>query len=309
MMILITINCIGADINEGSSSLITPLCAAAATNRLPIAELLIERGCDITKLTDGRPMYTTVTPLHYAILSRNVQMIKLLLDSGHDPNYPSNYRLYPLIEAIECNCPAIVDVLLKCERCKVNNLGNTSVHCRWGYPPLYQALFRYRRYPIAEMLLNTSKCLLEYNCDSYLSILLCRAFDPNTRCVRVASMLLAAGCDISCTDRFGGAPFETLLNANSSIFQIEPMENLINVLIDSGVYPKLADVEKIRTFVAGEKDARYCDHLVMLCKTPKSLMEQCRNFLRKSFSPYPNDVLKQLILPIQMINFLTLSYT
>ena len=54
-----------------------------------------------------------MTPLQLAIVNNNTEIAGILLQHGHDPNFPSKDCDIPLIEAIKYNRPAIGETLCK----------------------------------------------------------------------------------------------------------------------------------------------------------------------------------------------------
>ena len=297
----------GADINKGSSHVVTPLVAAAATNQLQSCRWLIESGCDMRKLADERPFYTITTPLHFAILHKNVQLAKLLIDNGHDTNYPSNNHNYPLVEAIRCNVPGIVQLIVNERSTDVNNCGRlfggyTSV------PPLHECLFNYRRFEIAEILLATKRCHLTYSGRSYISIMMHKALDPTLiRKLKFLQLVLEAGGDMVNTDNHGNKPFATLIDANDSIFNIAELRSTMELLVRAGIRPSVKDVMDMTKHVKSQEETYFLQQLQEIAETPSTLQENCRTFVRQFFGAYPNDKIKSLPLPEAMINYLTLK--
>ncbi len=295
----------GADIDQGDDDLVTPLCGATAANSLPVVNLLLNKGCDISKLADYRPLQYITTPLQYAILNNNVPIVKLLLQAGHDPNFPSNHCKFPLIEAIALNCPEIVKLFLNCTQCKVNYINSTlgiSVS-----PPLHQALFTYRRYDIAKILLDSKRCSLTYHDGSYLSMLMYKAFDRTFMKLKMAKMLLEAGCDMECHDRKGQLPFTTLIQGNDYIFNITSMMQLMKLMVNHGVWPSIEEVEYLRHYIQCEDEANFVTSLQQLTSKPRTLQEFCRKFFRERFGIFPKDKLQQLPLPATLVCYLTLE--
>ncbi|XP_006039010.3 NF-kappa-B inhibitor beta, partial [Alligator sinensis] len=80
--------------------------------------------------------YDGFTPLHVAVLQKDVEMVKLLLGAGADLDKaePSCGRS-PLHLAVEAQCPEVVECLLR---------GGADPGARMyvGYTPLYSALHR-----------------------------------------------------------------------------------------------------------------------------------------------------------------------
>ncbi len=103
----------------------TPLMAAASSNRLDLAKLLIEHGADVNQSSGSG-----LTALHYAALENHVDMAKLLLRnnakvdptmhySSTDGNYGNEPLVWeyigatPLLIAVESNNIEVLSVLIK----------------------------------------------------------------------------------------------------------------------------------------------------------------------------------------------------
>ena len=297
----------GADINQGSPNVVTPLCAAAATNHLCVAQLLLDRGCDITKLSDNRPAYTVATPLHYAILNNNPRMVKLLLDQGHDPNKPSHHHAYPIQEAIRLNRPAIIKLLLDNQTCEMNRA--SRIFGGWNFPPLHQSVFAYRRFDVAKLLLDSQRCDLTFSGGSYLSMMLMKAFDCTLYMhLKFIKLILEAGCDMVNKDRHGNTPFTTLIEGNDAIFEITRMQNLMVLLIRAGIYPSSQELSLLSKHIRNENEQKFYNWVNDVVLIPRTLQEQCRQRLRRYFGCYPNEHLKKLPLPQQLLGYVTLEY-
>lgn len=268
--------------------------------------MLLKRGCDIGKLADSRPVCTVVTPLHYAIDYNNISMAKLLLDNGHNPNFPSNHRYYPIIEAIKADSVGIVRLLLNTPTCMTYNIKGSLGGLE--YPPLYQALFIYRKYHIAEEILSSRRCLLTFMGDSYISLTLRRAFDNSFLLLKTTKILLEAGCDMECKDRYQYTPFMTLVKANRSIFHINIMKPLMSLFVQAGVYPTKESLELLHRYTTSKEDHDFVDWLTSTLVVPPSLTEHCRKCLRLYFGVFPKDRLLQLPLPQSLLNYLSLLY-
>ena len=282
----------------------TPLCAAVATNNVAMTKLLMEKGSDITKLSDDRPVYTITTPLHFAIHNKNAFMAKLLLDHGHNPNFPSNQKHYPIIEAIKEDCADIVRLLLNNAACRTTNI--TGSFGNLEYPPLYQALFIYRKYRIAETILDSKRCILIFLGDSYLSLMIRRAFDTSFLIMKTAKLLLEAGCDVECYDRFHHPPFETLVWANKTRFEMEVIKPLMLLFINAGVYPNQNAIDLLREFTFQPGDEKFIDWLESKIYNPRKLTELCRNCIRHLFGVFPKDRIAKLPLPEPLLDYVSL---
>lgn len=72
---------------------------------------LISHGADVNAMTDERHDFRTV--LHYAVLSGNYDIVKLLIKQGAKVNFPSTYQKpTPLDLAILKGDPTLVQILI-----------------------------------------------------------------------------------------------------------------------------------------------------------------------------------------------------
>lgn len=71
----------GVSVNMGVGRLGSPLHTAAFFGNLEVAELLIERGAEISAAT----YWSKTTPIHYAAQLGRTRVVKLLLAKGADP--------------------------------------------------------------------------------------------------------------------------------------------------------------------------------------------------------------------------------
>ncbi len=74
----------GADVNLQTANGFTPLHNAVISKNIEISKILIEAGADVN-LVD---VYNN-TPLYFAVHYQNIDLVKLLLDAGTDPNIRS----------------------------------------------------------------------------------------------------------------------------------------------------------------------------------------------------------------------------
>ena len=290
----------GADVNLGCGHAVSPLCVAAATDKLSIARMLLRHGADVSHLADSRPLYTVITPLHYAIVMRNVNMAKLVLDSGHNPNYPSNMHHYPVLEVIKHNCPGIMTLLVENPRCNLNSTMDSA------FPPLHQALFGYHRYQIAQILLDCGRCQLAFQSDSYLCVLLWRAHDTTIMPCKLAHMLLEAGADVSCRDRLGTPPLIKSFSLGNPNINLSRCMNLLRIVISAGITPSQADAKGIAVHAKNTEESNFCDWIETVSRNPLSLKDQIRKFVRQTFGVYPAKSIEKLPLPPALHEFVSL---
>ena len=77
----------GANVNQRDASTYTPLHMAALKNCPKNVEILIQNGAEINAMSEHS---SGQTPLLFALWTRNVELIKLLLENGADPTIPEN---------------------------------------------------------------------------------------------------------------------------------------------------------------------------------------------------------------------------
>ena len=77
----------GANVNQRDASTYTPLHRAALENCPKNVEILIQNGAKINAISEHS---SGQTPLLFALWTRNVELIKLLLENGADPTIPEN---------------------------------------------------------------------------------------------------------------------------------------------------------------------------------------------------------------------------
>lgn len=87
----------GADINCLNGSMKTPLSLAVSNGHKETAGVLIKNGVNVNFPIDGYGNY----PLHIAAEKGNIEIIKLLLDSGADINRRNKLKEPPLLLAIQ----------------------------------------------------------------------------------------------------------------------------------------------------------------------------------------------------------------
>jgi ankyrin repeat protein len=96
------------EIDAPSKAGVTPLIVAVKTRNLPMVRYLLEHGADVDQ-GDGRG----ITPLLYAISQHRIKIARLLLRYDADVNQPNDAGVTPLHQAAYRNDFAIVDLLLR----------------------------------------------------------------------------------------------------------------------------------------------------------------------------------------------------
>ena len=91
---------------------------AAYKNDINAVKLYIKSGVDLNQIGKGKPWedsksFAPATPLFYAILGRNKEIIELLLSKGVDVNLENRNGSSPLVIAVKLNEPEIADLLRK----------------------------------------------------------------------------------------------------------------------------------------------------------------------------------------------------
>ena len=91
---------------------------AAYKNDINAVKLYIKSGVDLNQIGKGKPSedsksFAPATPLFYAILGRNKEIIELLLSKGVDVNLENRNGSSPLVIAVKLNEPEIAALLRK----------------------------------------------------------------------------------------------------------------------------------------------------------------------------------------------------
>lgn len=104
---LIDVDKVDVDIRDNHSGL-TPLFFATINNNIEIVVKLINSGADIN-LQDHRDGWT---PLHHAVFNHRIDIVKLLLINGANVNMIDNYECTPLHVAV-CYDKNVIEILLE----------------------------------------------------------------------------------------------------------------------------------------------------------------------------------------------------
>lgn len=92
----------GADLNTKTIHEAYPLVIALTTDHIDIAKMLIEAGAELQP-----------SALHAAIDLENIEIVRMLLERGADPNLPYNSGYSPLVRSISVKNYAIAELLLQ----------------------------------------------------------------------------------------------------------------------------------------------------------------------------------------------------
>ena len=96
----------GASVNTTIRGGLTPLCLVVGFGRLEMAQFLIERGADVNPPVADPPLYL-------AVLSRNCELVKLLIGKGANLNIALSYRWTLLHFAAKDNSAEIAKCLIE----------------------------------------------------------------------------------------------------------------------------------------------------------------------------------------------------
>jgi len=135
----------GADVNVQDMYLKTPLHKAAEFGYIAIAQLLIENGADVNAIHKfgETALYEAIKSSYFQAI-RSVKMVELLLDHGVDVNaiVCDEKKLTPLLWAVIQRQKEIVKLLLKrgADRKAVDIDGNTALHWAMYDPEIARLL-------------------------------------------------------------------------------------------------------------------------------------------------------------------------
>lgn len=132
LFVLQSMVAVGADVNTRGKSEITALHEAAQRGFSEIALWLIDHGATIDSRTTAQPGYPGAeSPLLLAVESGHVELARILLDKGANPNLKSSDGNSCLELAVQSGNLSLVDSLLQ---------KGAQVNPRGGFTPLCNAL-------------------------------------------------------------------------------------------------------------------------------------------------------------------------
>jgi len=186
----------------------TPLHGAARLDRLRVATLLVEEGANVSvKGYDGR------IPLHWAAKRDSINVAKLLLNkskSSDEVNARDNNDNTPLHFAARFEDSLRVATLL------VEEGADVSLKNEYGKTPLHEAAI-YDAINVAKLLLNKSRDEMNARDNNNDTPLHLAAGGPQTwrDSLRVATLLVEEGADVSLKGEYGRTPLHLAAYYNS----------------------------------------------------------------------------------------------
>ena len=99
------IDCFGLSYSGGYDL----LCDALANKQTEVAKLLLTKGSKVNS-RNGRP---TGTPLHYAVINGDIEIVEMLLNRSANINAANQYGITPLYNAVRSKKMEIIELLLK----------------------------------------------------------------------------------------------------------------------------------------------------------------------------------------------------
>lgn len=88
----------------------TPLALACYFSQYPVSKLLVEKGADVNKVASNG---SQIGPIHSAVAVNSVELVRLLLENGGDPNLKQNGGVTPLHSAAHRGNVPIIELLLQ----------------------------------------------------------------------------------------------------------------------------------------------------------------------------------------------------
>ncbi|CAC21249.1 11L protein [Yaba-like disease virus] len=195
----------GYDINQKANNSLTPLHYAVLTNNVEIVKLLLSKGVNVNA-TDRYGC----SPLYYYIMTKkeNYEIIKLLLDNGADVNAVSSIQENVLHAFTEYGCKN-TDVL----KTIIKKTYNINSKNKWGKTPL--------NFAVEKDNMNIIKILLHYGANPFTLSnnmdTLMHCFLNNINLFKKVKLLLDIGLDPNSKNIDGDSPLHKICSVNPSL--------------------------------------------------------------------------------------------
>ena len=263
----------GADVNHGNSQFITPLCAAAAKNDIFLVNLLLDNKCDVNKLTDSRPLACVKTPLHFAIIHRNVTMVKDLLKAGHDVNFPTYGDLHPFEVAMMSHKQEILRTILRHPYFEYRIQDESWRH------PLANNLFPLKDLAMTAELLDCAKIPVVLDGRTFLELILMR--DPCSQSkeiiAKITRLLLLATVDCLHENK---SVYKGWLEADPVVGMFESRMTTIDQLLKAGLIPSHHELQIMHKLCKTNSEYSAIKNIQQLCSVPLSLEKLAQRRVR-----------------------------
>jgi ankyrin repeat protein len=222
----------GADVNLTNEDGLTPLHKVSGWggNQVEVGKILIQAGADLNAVLEGGGLGEVGTALQIACDwqrgSDPAGMVRLLLESGVDPNGASSYLDAPLIVAIQSafkeDSPKIVEVLLE-------RGADVNIKSEQGKTPLMLAVEK-RDYQLTEVILQHRPDIDARDNDGRTALMMAVAQESET----LVRQLVYYGADVDVCD----ATSETALDIAEKIGN----KNIIEILKSKRAFKSLSEL-------------------------------------------------------------------
>ncbi|AAR07370.1 11L [Yaba monkey tumor virus] len=195
----------GCDINQKADNSLTPLHYAVLTDNVEIVKLLLLKGVDVNA-TDRYGC----SPLYYYIMTKkeNYKIIKLLLDNGTDVNAVSSTRENLLHAFTEYGCRD-TDVLKNI----IKKTYDINLKNKWGKTPLSFAMEKDNMYVIKLLLQNgADPFTVSDNMDTLM-----HCFLNNRNLFQKVKLLLDIGLNPNSKNVDGDSPLHKICSVNPNL--------------------------------------------------------------------------------------------